>query len=232
MRTLEVHSEMDQDVRKSGTKVLAPGPIYSFVPAHGEAKADLVAAQFSRTLSEGFGCSVLLADFETHPYSVAPASTLGAESPLGGMAWHTSISRRNGHDVLHARCVDGEQIRPVFEQARKHYSLVCADLSGASEHAAADVLRASDAIFLIASSAWQSLDAVRLKAEWLRSVAVDRRCGLILWRAPRGAAPLHVEEFAGVPVCSVVQSDEQIGILADWLATRHDKAARKAQSAA
>src|SRR5580700_3749556 len=42
----------------------SPGSIFSFVPAHGACRAGAVAQQLSRSLSEGLGIAVLLADFD------------------------------------------------------------------------------------------------------------------------------------------------------------------------
>lgn len=41
-----------------------PGPIFSFVPADGDSRAGAVAQQVNRTLTEGLGAAVLLANFE------------------------------------------------------------------------------------------------------------------------------------------------------------------------
>src|SRR5215472_1028038 len=44
-------------------RVHAPGPVYAFVPAHGDSRAGTVQEHLGRTWSEGFGLAVLLVDF-------------------------------------------------------------------------------------------------------------------------------------------------------------------------
>jgi len=186
----------------SGADQLRQGPIYSFVPAHGASRAGAVAEHLSRTLAEGFGRSVLLANFAQREGGVLESG------------------RRN---VLDARELHPSQIGPVFENARECYSVICADLSGAEEARELEVLRASDAVFLVGSADWASLELTREKAEWLRSADLGERCGLLLWRASDGATAKQAEESTGLPVCSLVDREEHLERLARWLAASASK---------
>jgi len=186
----------------SGTDQSRQGPIYSFVPAHGASRAGAVAEHLSRTLAEGFGRSVLLANFAQREDRILE-------------------SRRQS--VLDARELHPSQLGPAFENARERYSVICADLSGAEEARELEVLRASDAVFLVGSADWASLELTREKAEWLRSADLGERCGLLLWHASDGATAEQAEEYTGLPVCSLVDREEHLERLARWLAAQHAK---------
>ena len=212
-----------------------PGPVYSFMPAHGASRAEALAGHISRALSkrfatEGFGRSVLLADFDPQGYSVWRATD--APRRLDGRTWGAFVSEANGHDVLDAREVHPRRLRPVLDHARERYSVICADLSGAKAAHAMEALRVSDAVFLVSSTRRRSLEMVRDKADWLRSIDLGERCGLLLWRALHGASAAEAEDFTGLPVSSLVDREEQLLQLATWLAPRHHRAAARSQTAA
>jgi hypothetical protein len=142
-----------------------------------------------------------------------------AEAPrrLDGRSWGAFVSEADGYDVL---------------DAREHYSVICADLSGAKEAHAVELLRASDVIFLVSSSDRPSLEMVRDKAEWLQSIDLGDRCGLLLWHTPRGASAAEAEEITGLPISGVVDSEEQIAHLVAWIAPQRETAAVRSQTAA
>ncbi len=105
-----------------------------------------------------------------------------------------------------------------FDDARTQHSVVCVDLTGADEAYAVEALRASDGIFLLAGSDAASLRSVREKAEWLHGIGVAEQCGLLLRRVPSGANAADAEDFTGLPVCSLIDDEEQIRRFAAWLA--------------
>jgi hypothetical protein len=192
------------------------GSIYSFVPAHGGSRAAAVAGQVSRTQRKTLGASVLLANFDARGYS--PWRLGETLRRLDGHTWGALVSDVDGMSVLEANEVHPQQLRPVLEYARSHYSVICADLTSARESFALEVLRASDGIFLVAGSDLQSLEGVRDKRDWLRSLDLADRCGLLLTREREGANPGEAEELTGVPVCSLIETEKQIDNLAAWLA--------------
>jgi hypothetical protein len=202
----------------------ASGPIYSFVPADGASPASAVAGQLSRVLSKEFGQSVLLAEFD------APAhSEWHGEAPrrLDGRTWGAFLFESNGHDVLDAREVNPRQLESVLDYAREHYALVCADLSGAREAHAVEVLRQSDAVFVVGATDAASIEMVRDKADWLRSLDLEDRCGLLLWRTPQGASALEAEDLTGLPVCGIVtEGGVQVEQFAAWLASHRESVSR------
>jgi Flp pilus assembly CpaE family ATPase len=192
------------------------GSIYSFVPAHSGSRAAAVAGQVSRSQRKTLGPSVLLANFDARGYS--PWRLGETLRRLDGHTWGALVSDVDGVTVLEANEVHPQQLRPVLEYARSHYSVVCADLTSARESFALEVLRASDGIFLVAGSDPQSLEGARDKRDWLRSLDLADRCGLLLSREREGANPSEAEEITGVPVCSLIETEKQIDNLAAWLA--------------
>jgi hypothetical protein len=173
----------------------------------------------SRTLADALGVAALLADFDARGYSPQPAGE--GQRKTERSTWRALISAVDGLDVLDAPEFDGEQLGDLLACIRDHYSVTCANLTHARETAALEVLRASDGIFLVANSDTASLYKAREKAEWLRAAGLGDRCGLLLARDPKGIGPREAEDVTGVPVCSLVDTAEQLGQLATWLAAAH-----------
>jgi hypothetical protein len=194
---------------------LVAGSIFSFLPADGASRAGAVAQQLSRTLTEGLGGAVLLADFDRRAYSLwSPGE---APHRLDGRTWGAFASSVDGVEVLNAREVHSRQLAPLLEYAKQHYRIVCADLTEAKEAHALEVLRASEAIFLVANSSHTSLEGVCEKASWLRQIDLGERCALLLDRAPAGMSLDEAEDITGVPLCSLVETGEHIEQLGRWL---------------
>lgn len=194
----------------------SPGSIFSFLPAHGACRAGAVAQQVSRALTEGLGVAVLLADFDRRAYSVWSA----AEPPrrLDGHTWGAFASQVDGMQVLNAREVPPRLLPPLLDYARRHFAIVCADLTDAQDSHALSVLKASDAIFMVSGSDGPAIEGVREKMEFLRSVDLAERCGILLEHTPHGISAEEAEDLAGAPVCSLVENARQIEQLATWLA--------------
>lgn len=100
----------------------------------------------------------------------------------------------------------------------QHGKMVCVDLTGASEVDARAALRASDGIFMVTTSDQASLESVREKLDWLRAIGRQDQCGILLERVPGGASASEAEEFTGLPVCSLIETEEHYAGLARWLA--------------
>ena len=198
-----------------------PGSVFSFMPADGASRAGAVAQQLSRTLTEGLGSAVLLADFDRRAYSVWSANQ--APRRLDGRTWGAFASQVDGIEVLNAREVPACHLANLFEYARDHYRIVCADLTGAKESHAREVLRVSEAIFLVSSSRRGSIEGVCEKLSWLRESGLDERCAMLLDPEPGGVSALEAEEITGLPLCSYIDTTMQIGQLARWLAANTEQ---------
>jgi hypothetical protein len=201
---------------RAHSEVSGSGSIFAFVPAHSGSRAGAVAQQLCRTFAEGLGVTVLLADFDRRGCSVCDAK----ETPkrLDHSTWGAFVSEVNGLPVLKAPDVKPRQLGRLLEYARRRFPIVCADLTGASEAYAIEILRASASIFVVSGSDTASLQAVRGKMNWLRSLNLANDAGLLLEPTPHGASAGEAEEKTGVPVCSLVENASQITQLATWLA--------------
>lgn len=208
---MEANREFHRDSVES-----APGSIFSFLPAHGDSRAGAVAKHLSRALMEDLGVTVLLAGFDRRGYPLWRAEV--SPRRLDGQTWGAFLCDHAGMPVLDAREVHPRQMRGVLDYARAHYHIVCADLSDASAAHAAEVLRASDGIFLVSGSDPASIEGIREKTEWLSSINLADRCALLLRRTANGAGAREMEELTDLPVCSLIETAEQLGQLATWLA--------------
>ncbi len=218
LRESESFSEVMRDAHLAHAILeRASGTIVSLVPAHGDSRVGAVAEQLSRTLTEGFGVSVLLADFDPRGYPLWTCTE--APRRLDGRTWGAFVTEVDGVDILDAHETHPRQLGRLLDHARQKYSAICADLTGAREPHALEVLRVSDAIFLVADSSRASMGGAREKAEWLRSIDFYGRVGLLLRLSPGGPTAAEIEDITGLPVCSLIETDAQITQLARWLAS-------------
>ena len=212
-------SEVVSGANLAGARAL-PGSIFSFVPAHGGSRAGAVAEQLSRTLAEGFGLAVLLANFDDRGYSLWRRG--GPPRRLDGHTWGAFVSKVNGVEVLQGREVHPRKLRQLLDHARENYDIVCVDLTGAKDSHALEALRASESIFIVGASDPAALEGVNDKRDWLRSNDLIEQCGVLLERVPNGANAREAEDYTGLPVCSLVNDYEQIAQLAGWLCASTD----------
>jgi hypothetical protein len=159
---------------------------------------------------------VLLADFDRCAYPVGSAT--GTPKCVDHRTWGAFVSEVDGIPVLSARDVKPRQLGRLLDYARRHFPIVCADLTGAPDAHAIEILRAADSVFVVTGSDAASLRGVREKMSWMRSRGLGEEAGLLLEHTPRGANAGQAEEQTGVPVCSLVENSSQITQLATWLA--------------
>ena len=222
-------AEVFSDVKQAGAQNLSEcsGLIFSFLPAHGGSKASELIRELCRTVAEDLDLRVLLAQFdapdsESGAYSVW--RTADAPRRLDGHTWGAFVASGECGDELDAREVHPRQLRGVLKYAASHYHLVCADLTGAKEVHATEVLRSSESIFVVSGSGAGSLEIVREKAAWLRSINLESRCGLLLRTEEGGASPAEAEARTGLRVAGLIESGPDLRHLAQWLGTDGEEA--------
>jgi hypothetical protein len=186
------------------------GVLYAFVPARGGSAVGVVQERLAHTWSKDFGLGVLLVDFEPHGFMNLE---LGAPSRLSGQG---RLDRRGGRGP-DARRTDWREWKPMLEQARQSYEMVCADLTHATPEVSKKVLGLAHSIFLVSDSDSASVEAARDKVRQMRIPGIEDRCALLLRRTPGGLRPDLAEDLAEVPVCGLVDTEEQIALLARWL---------------
>lgn len=191
------------------------GSVFAFVPAHGDSKAEEVARELSRSLSEELGHSVLLADFYARGFPLW--GTPEAPQRLDGQTWGAFVTQGDAYDTLEAREAHPREIPRLLDHARARYHVTCADLTQAKEVVALEVLRQADSIFVVSNSDAASLAFVQFKATWLRLVGVGERVSLLLRCVPGGASAREAEERTGLRVSAVIETEENLDGLAGWL---------------
>jgi aromatic ring-cleaving dioxygenase len=189
--------------------------VYAIVPAHAESNAAAVARELGGNLATGCGAAVLLADFYAHGFPVW--GTAEAPQRLDGRTWGAFVTHGECFDTLEAREAHPREIGRLLEHARQQYQVVFADLTQAKEVVALEVLRQADYILVVSTSDAPSLNLVRYKAAWLRSLELDQNCGLLLHQVPDGEGAPEAEERTGLPVCALIDTPADIRQFALWL---------------
>jgi hypothetical protein len=197
----------------------ASGLICAFVPVRATSETCAAATELSRILGGTLKVSALLADFRARGFPV-----LGTIPHAQGGALLVHGER---FDTLEAHEVPPRQIPGLLNHARRLYEITSADLTGAQEIAAYEVLAHADSIFLVSGTDAGSLGLVKRKKAWLHSIGLSENTGLVLHRARLDASPSAFEDKAGLPVCGLIDSREGIQRLARWLAVCRPKAVPK-----
>jgi hypothetical protein len=198
------------------TPVDPTGPVYAFVPAHGDSKVGAVQELLGRTWSEDFGLAVLLVDFESRGGTGLEVTSHSRVSRTGRLD-RRSGSGPNGTSA-DGKAMHRRDLRRMLEHATQRYQVVCADLTHATDECSLLVLSRAHSIFLVSDSDPVSLGMIRDKMHHFRSLGLEDRCALLLRRTPGGLRPDVAEELAGAPVCGLVETSEQMARLARWLA--------------
>ena len=128
------------------------------------------------------------------------------------------LARGQQFDTLEAHEVSPTQIPGLLNHARQLYEITLADLTGARELAAFEVLEHADSILLVSGTDTSSLGLVKRKKAWLHSIGLVENTGLLLHRTREGQSIADFEDQAGLPVCGLIDSPEGIRCLAAWLA--------------
>jgi pilus assembly protein CpaE len=196
-----------------------PGQVYAFLPAKGGVGASTIASNAARAFAQVEGSQVLLADFDIysgvtgfmfnaeHNFSVNDCRSL-RNKELDPSAWQHLVKRVGNVDLLLSdaprmdEAISPEQIPAVLDFARRTYSVVAADVSGALEERTLAVLREANRIFLVTTPDLASLRAAKLKVGFLRKMDWEEKTRLLLNREAR-RMELSVDEIeatVGLPV--------------------------------
>ena len=200
----------------------ASGLICAFVPVRAAtSEASATATELSRILGGTLNVSTLLADLRTRGFPV-----LGTIPHSGGAL----LARGERFDTLEAHEVPPSQIPGLLNHVRRLYEVTSADLTGAMEIAAFEVLAHADSIFLVSGTDAASLELVKRKQAWLHSIGLVENTALLLHRTRGGASPADFEDQAGLPVCGLIDKRDGIRRLAMWLAVCKPKAIPQSHS--
>ncbi len=206
-------------VRRDPARVLPN--LCAFLPARAGTGTSTLARHLSRTLAAEASTRVLLADFDlvsstlryVMNFNQGPTIRDAAESmdTMDAWRWQQIVVRLGELDVLNAgslnprRSLRTELVRRLLNYAASQYQVICADLSGNMEAYSLEVLSSAGAIFVVTQPDPLSLGAARDKVEFLQSLDLTKRAGLLVRQTPHTAVPAtaQIEKFCGLPVSGV-----------------------------
>ena len=199
--------------------------IFSFLPSKAGVGTSTVALNVSAALARAPGTSVLLMDFDLNcgmigfmlklenPHSVTHAAENAFQ--MDENLWRRLVSSHGTLDVLPAGKINaGVRIEPahihsLLDFARRHYKVICLDLSGNLEKYSVEIMRESRQIFLVSTAELPALHLAREKLSFLRSLDLGGAVQVVLNRVGRRdmVSPEEVERLLGLPVCSTFPND-------------------------
>lgn len=201
------------------------GSVFSFLPAKPGAGATTLAINAGAAVSRTPGASTLLADFDLssgtvgfllklrNSYSIVNAVENAAR--MDEDLWPSFIGKVDGLDAIHAgfgnpgaRIHDG-RVRLLIDFLRRHYRVLCFDLSGNLEPYSIEVMQESKHIFLVTTPELPALHLARQKLDFLASRDLAGRIVVLLNRAnKRSEVPGNkIEEILGVPIHMTFPND-------------------------
>jgi len=193
----------------------------AFLPSRAGSGTSTLACHLARTLATEHRGQVLLADFDLISSSLRYFLNLNAGATIRDVAetidcmdsrqWQECVVRMDRLDVLNAgqfnprRPLRTETVARLLSYAATHYNVMFADLSGNMETYSLEVLRSSGAIFVVTQPDALSLGAARDKADFLDSLGLKSRAGLLVRQPPNATLPpsAQLERYCGLPVSGV-----------------------------
>jgi pilus assembly protein CpaE len=199
--------------------------IFSFLPSKAGVGASTLALNVSAALARRPEFRVLLSDFDLNSGMVRfllklknEFSVLDAVERSNSMdenLWPQLVTSIHRMNVLHAGRVnpsiriEGTQVRNLIHFMRTNYDALCFDLSGNLERYSLDIMHESRRILLVCTPEIPSLHLAREKLQFLKTVDLDKRVGVVLNRVPKKPVlgKAQVEEILGVPVIATLAND-------------------------
>jgi pilus assembly protein CpaE len=209
-------------------KTAAPGDtnqIFSFLPSKAGVGASTVALNVSAALAQKPDTRVLLSDFDLNSGMMRFLLKLGNDRSVADAVenslrmdenlWPQMVTAMKNLHVLHAgplnpsARIDSAQILSLIAFMRHNYQALCFDMSGNLEKYSLEIMQESKRVLLVCTPEKSSLLLAREKLEFLRSVDLGERVGVVLNRCPKN--PLftvpQVEDMLGLPVLQVFPND-------------------------
>ncbi|MCZ2148105.1 MAG: hypothetical protein LC126_10030 [Bryobacterales bacterium] len=199
--------------------------LYSFLPAKAGVGASTVAVNASIAAAAEANSRVLLSDFDLNSgivqfmlkldskYSVVEAAKRAVE--MDENIWDGLVAGCGNLDLLGAgdghpsHRLEPVQVQYLLDFARRHYRVICADLSGNMEQYTLEIMQESKRIFLICTPELPAMYLARKKYALLKSMDLADRVSLLLNRYKPGLAigPEEVEDAVGLPVAMALPND-------------------------
>jgi pilus assembly protein CpaE len=199
--------------------------LYAFLPSKPGVGASTLALNASISLSRVPDCDSLLMDLDLssgvvrfllkleNGYSIMDASENA--NRMDETLWPQMITKFEKLDVLHAGPLNPDvriepvQVRNLLEFARRHYRVICADLSGNLERYSFEVMNEAKRIFLVCTAEMSSLHLAREKFQYLRSKDLGDRVAVLMNRCQKRSqfGVDEIEDMLGVPVFGTFTND-------------------------
>jgi pilus assembly protein CpaE len=199
--------------------------IFSFFPSKAGAGTSTLALNVSAALARRPYTRVLLTDLDLNSgvirfllkvkneFSVLDA--VARSNVIDENLWPQLVTSIDQMDVLHSGCVnpnlrlESAQIRHLIQFMSRSYDALCFDLSGNLEGYSLDVMRESRRIWLVCTPELASLHLALEKLQFLKTIDLDSRVGVILNRVHKRAVfgTAQVEKLLGVPVIATMAND-------------------------
>jgi len=201
--------------------------IFSFLPSKAGVGTSTLALNVSAALARRDGSHVLLADFDLNCGMVrfllklqnerSIVDALEHSATMDESLWPQMVTSSHQMDVLHAGRIrpglriEGQQIHSLIQFASRNYDALCFDLSGNLEKYSLDIMQESRRILLVCTAETPSLHLAREKLQFLKTLDLDSRVGVILNRVYRKSVlgKAEVEEILEVPVMATLVNDYQ-----------------------
>lgn len=199
--------------------------IFAFLPSKAGVGTSTLALNVSAAIARRKDTRVLLSDFDMNsgmmrfllklPNEFSVVDAVEHSSNMDENLWRQLVTPLGSLDVLHAGRVNPSlriepvQVRNLILFMSRNYDALCFDLSGNLERYAIELMHQAKRVLLVCTPEIPSLHLAREKMQFLRSVDLAARIGVILNRHPK--RPLfdqkQVEEILGVPVMETLPND-------------------------
>jgi pilus assembly protein CpaE len=214
----EIADRIGEQLAKTPLSVESTDKMFTFVPAKPGVGATTLAVNLSVAFSEMENTRVLLADFDLNSGLIdfmlrvdntctVIDAAMRADA-LDETLWPELVVSRGKLDLLPCGPPDPgvrvrpEQIHALLNFARRHYDVICADLSGNMEKYAIELMMESKRIFLVTTAEIPPLHLARQRLELLGDLDLLDRVSVLLNRSSRhNAISLEqVQDLLGLPV--------------------------------
>jgi pilus assembly protein CpaE len=222
---LELADRIEDQLTLNPLAVAATDLMFSFLPAKPGVGASTLAVNLSIALTQTNHTKVLLNDFDLNSglisfmlklsptYSVTDAVVRCDD--LDEQLWPELVSSISGLDVLpNGSSEPGTRIQPahihkMLSFARRHYDVICADLSGNMEKYAIEVMMESKRVFLVTTGEIPPLHLARQRMNFLRDLDLGDRVNVLLnrWSKKNAISINQIEDLLDAPVYETFPND-------------------------
>ncbi len=201
--------------------------VFGFLPAKPGVGTSTIALNASVALATLADTRVLLADFDLNSGIIQFMLNLANEHGVIDAAarafemdqslWPQMVTTIKGLDVLHAgklnpdARIEASQLRHLIEFMRRHYQVMCFDLSGNLENYSLEIMHEAKKIFLVCTPELPSLHLARQKYAYLKQMDLHDRVVVLMNRYHKGSSMTlqEIEQVAGLQVQMTFPNDYQ-----------------------